>query len=528
MTVFVIFRRFFHILLIIVVLGEVNLTNKGNYDKKAKLVFPLKAEELEILIKSTFEHNSDDDLLFSIYEHQGKKIAVFGIAYLIETDKVEGSLLDSLLSQTEAWTSQSLLNDIPLGNGSTTASFQEIVDQLINGHVFVYIDEELEIVHYPLFREEKRSVEKSESESIVIGPQLAFTESLSTNLNILRQLNKSPDLVLEKMMVGSKIPREVRLVYLKSIANEADVNTMRQRILDLDVEELEDSTTLKQYIEDSSLSLFPQFYITELPHRLSFTIQEGKIGVLVENSPLSFIGPSTFFSFFESMEDIYMNWAAGTFLRILRMFATIAALLLTPLYVAFVTYQYELIPTQLLISIGQSRAGVPFSPIIEALLIELLIELLREAGARLPTKVGQTMGIVGGIVIGQAAVEAGLTSNILIIVVAMSALASFTTPSYLMGTSFRVLRFPMILLAGLYGLIGVMFGICFLIIHLLKLTSLGRPYFAPFYPLKLQDFNNVFFRSPPDNNSKRAIMYQSKDPVRYSKKEAKKKRDIDE
>ena len=504
------------------------MNNKSNYDKKTKTVFPLKSDELEILIKSTFEYNSDDDLLFSTYEHQGKKIVVFGISYLIDTNKLESSLLDSLLSHTEAWTSQSLLNDIPLGDGSTTASFQVILDQLLTGNVFIYIEEEIEIVYYSLYREEKRSVEKSENESIIVGPQLTFTESLSTNLNILRQLTKSPDLVLEKMIVGKKIPREVRLVYLKSTANEADVNTMRQRILDLDVDELEDSTSLKQYIEDSSLSLFPQFYITELPNRLSYTIQEGKIGVLVENSPLSFIGPSTFFSFFQSMEDIYMNWAAGTFLRILRMFATVAALLLTPLYVAVVTFQYELIPTQLLVSIGQSRSAVPFPPILEAILIELLIELLREAGARLPTKVGQTMGIVGGIVIGTAAVEAGLTSNILIIVVAMSALASFTTPNYLMGTSFRVLRFPMILLAGLFGLIGIMFGICFLLIHLLKLTSLGRPYFAPVYPLKLKDFNNVFFRLPPDKNYNRATMYRPKDPVRYSKKEAMKKRDIDE
>jgi len=497
-------------------------------NQKTKTVFPLKADELEILVKSTFEYNSDEDLIFSTYDHQGKKIVVFGISYLMDTVKLESSLLDSLLSHTEAWTSQSLLNDIPLGDGSTTTLFKEILDQLLTGNIFVYIEEEQEIVYYPLYKEEKRSIEKSETESIIVGPQLAFTESLSTNLNILRQLTKSPDLVLEKLIVGKKIPREVRLVYLKSTANEADVNTMRQRILDLEVDELEDSNSLKQYIEDSPRSIFPQFYVTELPNRLSYTIQEGKIGVLVENSPLSFIGPSTFFSFFESMEDIYMNWVVGSFLRLLRMFATVAALLLTPLYVAIVTFQYELIPTQLLISIGQSRSSVPFPPIIEAVLLELLIELLREAGARLPTKVGQTMGIVGGIVIGTAAVQAGLTSNILIIVVAMSALASFTTPSYLMGTSFRVLRFPMILLAGLYGLIGMMFGICFLLIHLLKLTSLGRPYLTPVYPLKLKDFNKVFFRSPPNRNYNRATMYRQSDPVRYSKKEAMKKRDIDE
>lgn len=497
-------------------------------NKQSDLIFPLKVDELEMLIRSKFENNSDEDLIFSIYQHQGKQITVFGIGYLIDTDKLEHAVLNPLLSHTETWTSQSLLNDLPLGNGSTIASFQDILDQIITGNIFIYVEEEINIVYYPLFIEEKRSIEKSESESIVMGPQLAFTESLRTNMNMLRQITTSPDLVLEKLIVGSKIPREVRLVYLKSMANEADVNTMRQRIQDLDVDELEDSSMLKQYIEDDSLSLFPQLHVTELPNLLSFTIQEGKIGVLVENSPISFIGPSTFFSFFESMEDMYMRWAAGSALRLLRMLATFAALLLTPFYVAVVTYQYELIPTQLLITIGQSRSAVPFPPLLEAMLIELLLELLREAGARLPTKVGQTMGIVGGIVIGQAAVEAGLTSNILIIIVAMSALASFTTPSYLMGTSFRILRFPMILLAGIYGLVGIMFGICFIIIHLLKQTSLGRPYLAPLYPLKLKDFNNVFFRSPPDKNYNRATMYRPKDPVRYSKKEASKKRDIDQ
>src|SRR5699024_8140714 len=159
--------------------------------------------------------------------------------------------------------------------------------------------------------------------------------------------------------------------------------------------------------EDNTLHIFLQFYFTELPDRLSYTLKEGKIGVLTENSSLAFIAPSTFFSFFESMEDIYMRLAAGTALRILSLLAVMITILVTPLYVAVVTYQYELIPSPLLVSLGNSRADVPFPPIIEALFIELMIELLRESGVRLPTKVGETMGIVGGIVIGEAAVQAG-------------------------------------------------------------------------------------------------------------------------
>lgn len=333
---------------------------------------------------------------------------------------------------------------------------------------------------------------------------------------------------MEEIKVGNALPREVRIVYMRTVANETDVNTMRQRIQDLDVDEIEDSAVLQQYIEDDALSIFPQFDSTELPDRFSYAVSKGKVGVLVENSPTGFIGPSSLFSFLESTEDLYMRWGAGSFLRFIRFIAMLFSILITPAYVAAATYQFGIIPTQLLISIGESRAAVPFSPIFEALLLEFLIELLREAGARLPTKVGQTMGIVGGIVIGQAAVDAGLTSNILIIFVAMSALASFTSPSYLLGTTIRVTRFPLIILAGALGLIGIVFGLSLLAIHLIRLTSLGRPYLTPFYPFQWRDMDKVFFRLPINVTNKQAKSYQPKQLIRFSGREADKKRDIDE
>lgn len=490
--------------------------------------FPLKVEQLESLIKSQFTNNAADDLIFTTYTHQQKKIAVFGITYMVDMTKLSDGLLAPLLDHSEAWTIDAVLNEIPLGNGSTTSSLQDILDNMPLGTVYLYIEDEPAIIAYPINEEQQRSLDVSQAESVIVGPQLAFTDSLNTNLNVIRQLLPTSDLVIEKIKIGKRVPCEVRILYMKSVANEADVNTIRQRIEDLDVDEIEDNTVLMQYVEDSSRSLFPQFYLTELINRFTYTLTEGKIGVMTENSPDAFIAPSSFFSFFETSEDSYTRWLEASALRILRMFAMAIALFVTPFYVALVTYQYQIIPTDLIVSIGQSRASVPFPPVLEAILIELMIELLREAGARLPTKIGQTMGIVGGIVIGQAAVEAGITSNVLIIVVAMSALASFTTPSYSMGTSFRVIRFPVILLAGLYGLIGVMFGTCFLLIHLLRMKSLGRPYLAPLFPLRLQDFNRVFFHTPPDRNSKRASMYRPKDPSHYSKDEAMQKRDIEE
>lgn len=493
-----------------------------------KDLFPLTVNELEHIIKDKFSNGAHSDLIFSIYEHQGKKIAVFYIAYLIHSDQLQSSILDPLLSSQEPWTNDALINDIPSGEYKTYRTLDEILAQILLGEVFIYIEEEKEIVAYPLINKEKRSLEKAETESLVLGPKIAFTESMSTNLNIVRWRIRSPDLVIEDFTIGKVVPRDVRLIYMKSSANNEDVQTMTQRLKELDVDEIEDSVVLKQYLEDSQLNLFPQYETSELPDKFTYGITKGRLGILVENSPTGIIAPANLFSFLESTEDLYMRWQAGSFLRIIRFIAMFFSIVVTPLYVAIVTYQYSIIPTKLLLSLGQSRANVPFSPVLEALLLEFLIEFLREAGARLPTKVGQTMGIVGGIVIGQAAVDAGITSNVLLIVVAMSALASFTAPSYLLGTTIRLVRMPMIVMAGIFGLFGLMYSLCFLTIHLLRLTSLGRPYLTPLYPLRLKDFNKVFYRLPFSLDSKRMAFYRPKNLIRYSKKDASQKRDIDE
>ncbi|MUK88792.1 spore germination protein [Ornithinibacillus sp. L9] len=497
----------------------------GSKNKKDS-IFPITIDELEKTLSSKFENNPD--LKFSKYDQQGQKIAVFFIDYQVSSDKLQQALLVPLLGMKKEWTNDSILNEIPINSGTKISSFEDILKKLVIGEVFIYAEGEEEAISYLLLHKESRSLEKAETESLVLGPKISFTESLATNLNIVRWRIKSTDLVLEEFKIGKTMPHDIRLVYMKSIANEEDVNTVRQRLQELDVDEIEDSVVLKQYLEDSQTNLFPQFDHTELPDRFTYAVKKGKIGILVENSPSGFIAPATLYSFLETTEDLYMRWQAGTFLRILRFIAVIFSILVTPMYIAAATYQYTIIPTQILLTIGQSRAAVPFPPIIEALILEFLLELLREAGARLPTKVGQTMGIVGGIVVGTAAVEAGITSNILIIVVAMSALSSFTIPSYLFGTTIRLIRFPMMILAGFLGFLGIIFGICWLIIHLLRLTSLGRPYLVPLYPLKLHDFNKVFFRTPFNYTYNRAQSYRPKDLIRFSKKDATKKRDIDE
>ncbi|WP_164669639.1 spore germination protein [Virgibacillus doumboii] len=493
---------------------------------KKNSIFPIEVDRLKKMLQSEFEGNPD--LTFSIFEHKHKKIAVFYLSYQVYTDRVENFLLKPLINSNEEMTSSTILNELPLGGGSKTDDIDDILQGLIIGKVFVYAEGDNSVVNYLLIHKESRQLAKSENESVVLGPQVAFTESLITNLNVVRWSIRTTDLVLEKIMVGKRAKHEVRLIYMKSIASDVHINTMRQRLQDLDLDQIEDSTVLMQYIEDAPSSIFPQFLSSELADRFSYAVAQGRVGVLVENSPTGIIAPASFFSFMESTEDMYMRWNVGSFLRILRFFAMFISIILTPLYVAAVTYHYELIPPRELITIGQSRAIVPFPPIVEAMILELLIELLREAGARLPTKVGQTIGIVGGVIIGQAVVQAGLTSSILIIVIALSALSSFTVPSYLMGTTIRIIRFPIIILAGMFGIIGIIYGLCFLVIHLIKLKSLGEPYLSPVYPFRLSDLNKALFRAPPSYRNKRFLSYRPKDLLRFSRKEASKIRDIDE
>ncbi|WP_241657148.1 spore germination protein [Halobacillus salinus] len=485
---------------------------------------PLTKEEYIKEMKKQF--NDSPDLICKEFQFRNQTLVIHFVNYQVKKDLLERDLLGTLTSAKRAWSVEDLQNKIPLASSTVERSLANISPALIHGSVSVYIEGESQVVLFALPNLERRALNRAETESLVFGPQISFTESLVTNMNVIRWRLDTDDLVVEKLIVGERIKSEVRLVYLKSLANEENVQTMRQRISDLKVDEVEDTSVLGQMIEDSSSTVFPQLITTELPDRFCNSISKGRVGVLVDKSPTTLIGPMSFFNFFESTEDLYMRWNMGTFIRFLRLFAMFLSIVLTPFYVAALTYHYEIIPSSLLISLGQSRATVPFPPVIEALLLEMLIEFLREAGARLPTKVGQTMGIVGGIVLGQAAVKAGFTSNILIIIIALSALASFTAPSYLMGSAIRIIRFPIIILAGAWGLIGIVFALSFLAIHLLKQHSLGRPYLAPLYPFEWKDFNDTIFRTTFQKNDRRPNYIMTKDRYRFDKQKSNKKNDV--
>ncbi|KUP09031.1 spore gernimation protein [Bacillus coahuilensis m2-6] len=470
-----------------------------------------------------------EDLITRTFEKLDVKITLYFIQTLVDQKVIDLNILNVIQHHIKDEISYSVLeNKLPVSQINRSNDAKIISENIRAGSVFIHFDQEEEGILVHLCKNVERSIASSENESLIFGPNLAFTDSLETNIHLIQRKVRDENLCFEKLMIGERNHTEVRLVYLKDLTDESVVNTVRQRLEDLTVDDMVDSSVLAQYLDDNEFSLFPQTLLTELPDRVSFLLSKGKIAILADRSTNAIICPTSFSSFFETTDDVYTRWNIGTFLRMVRYIAMILSVLLTPAYVASLTYHYEIIPSALLVTLGQSRANVPFPPVFEALVLEFILELLREAGARLPTKVGQTMGIVGGIVIGQAAVEAGFTSNILIIIVALSALGTFTTPSYTMGAVIRIIRFPLIILAGLWGAIGIVVGIIYLMLHLLQLTSMGQPYMVPAYPFRFGDLKDSIVRIPYSYSNKRPVSNRPQDPDRYPAKEAKTKKDPSE
>ena len=411
-----------------------------------------------------------------------------------------------------------------------TTEDSSIQQRLLHGNILIYKQEAKPVcLLIPASFKEKRQISIPETEYSVVGPKEAFVESLDTNINLIRKRIPLPDFRIKELIVGKLTKTRVAIAYIEGIADKENVNTIIQRISDIDYDQLIDVSFINQMIADNGNSPFPQLVDTERPDRAASVLMEGKVAILLDGSPSALTGPTTLVEFFSAYEDYLITWNLGSIFRLIRIFAVTFSVLSTPLYVAILTYHFAMIPQDLLTTLITSRAGIPFPPILEAIILELTIELLREAGARLPTKVGQTIGIVGGIVIGTAAVQAGLTSNVLLIVVALSALASFTTPVYQVSNTIRIIRFPFLLFAQLLGLIGVAVCTAILVAHLLKLKSLGRPFLEPVYPIRWQDMKDALIRLPFNKQTTRPLLMHPQNKTRFQKQRSpKNNKDIDE
>lgn len=297
---------------------------------------------------------------------------------------------------------------------------------------------------------------------------------------------------------------------MEDVANPDVLEILKKRIGNLKIDAVINAGILAEYIEDYPYAVFPQMLLTERPDFAAEEILQGRYAVVVDRSPTVIICPATFDSFFKTIDDYSSRWIVASFIRLLRFVGFIIAVFLPAFYIAVISFHFEILPLELLFSIAESRERIPFPPYIEAFLMELTLEMLREAGIRLPEKIGQTVGIVGGIIIGQAAVEAGIVSNIMVIVVALTAVASFIIPNYEMSSAIRLVRFPMMILAALFGFVGITAGAMMLLAHFLVLESAGTPYSSPFAPLKLSDWKDSLIIFPQKYQTKRPLSTKSK------------------
>ncbi|UTR15537.1 spore germination protein [Salipaludibacillus sp. LMS25] len=397
-----------------------------------------------------------------------------------------------------------------------TRMVKEIVLDVLKGSTALLIEGSAEVLNLGTQIVKSRNIEEPISEPLVRGPRVGFTEVLRENTALLRSSGKNENLTFEKFLVGKSTERELVVAYLKDIANTELVEEVKRRINKIAIDDVLESGYIEQLIEDNVLSPFSQIQSTERPDRVIGALLEGRVAILLDGSPFALIAPVTFSMLLQSPEDYYERWIPGTLIRLLRCGAAFFSLIGPALYISFISFHPGLIPTKLMISIIATREGVPFPSLIEALLMEIAIEVLREAGLRLPKPVGPAIGIVGGLIIGEAAVQAGIVSPIMVIVVAVTAISSFAIPQYSAGVTLRILRFSAMFSAAAFGLYGVILFFLLIGSHMVKLKSFGVPYVSPAVPYRLSDWKDFIVRMPLIMMKRRPKMMHTKDSVRKS------------
>lgn len=387
---------------------------------------------------------------------------------------------------------------------------EEIMDSIKKGFTAIFVPNSEDIIIINTVKREYKPILPPEIESSIRGPKEAFTESLESNLCIINRRIKDKNLRIERSIIGERSQTEVAIIYIEDIADENIINEIRERLNLIQVDHIKTIGYIEQYIENNAYTVFPQFYTTERPDVMEANIMEGRIGIVMEGSQQGITVPAIFTEFFQTVEDYNQKFMLSTVIRIFRLIAVISVLSLTSIYLTLVKFNVELLPDKLLQPIVQSRVGIALSPVMEIVLMELIVEFLREGGLRLPSKIGQTLSVVGGIIIGDAAIKSHLVSSTTLLVVGVSTVSTFLIPNYEMSLAIRILKFPILFLTNALGIIGVAIGWFFILVELCSLDSMGIPYLQ----LKKSDMKDIFIRAPLWKMDKRPKAIPNKNPVR--------------
>lgn len=401
---------------------------------------------------------------------------------------------------------------LPQNNVKVVTEFGEIISEINSGNCALFVDTVAVSFSIDTKGFKHRSIAEPQNEVVVRGSQEAFVEVIRVNTSILRRLVNNENLIVENTTVGKLSQTKVAICYLKNIANDNLVSEVRYRVNNLDIDYLISSGQLEQLIQDSGNTSFPQIISTERPDKVTNLLYEGRVAIIINGTPYVLVAPGIFVDYIASPEDYNLKHQFADILRFIRMLAMFFTLLLPGLYIAITSYHPELIPTELLFAIAESRESVPFPIIVEIIVMELSFELIREAGLRVPSPIGPTIGIVGALILGEAAVSASIVSPILIIVVSITAICSFAVPDFSLSFTLRFLRFLFVFLGYIAGFLGIALGLFVYVAILNSLKSFGVPYLSPYVPVQTKDTNSAFFIQPLWFREKRADFLKTKKP----------------
>lgn len=487
-----------------------NKTVTGSIDDFVAMFEGLLGENGDIVIRR-----------FRVFGHYAAVIVYF--QNMVNQSEVNEHILKALMylpphldqSQIKASELKDLLfNDVLYySQGKLEGGIPNLIQAVMRGDTIVGIDGLDEAFQISTQNIDKRAVNQPETEQVIRGPHEGFIESLGTNLSLVRYRLQSPDFIVKTLDLGRRCKSTVAILYLNGIVNPELVKEVESRVSIIDIDGVLDSGYIEQFIEDNHISPFPQVHYTEKPDKVVANLLEGKVAIMIDGSPIALIVPTVFSQFYQTVEDYSERFIMVSFLRLARFVALIFSLIIPSLYVAVISFNPELIPTEFAVAVAGGRAGVPFPSVIEVLVIEVAMEVLREATIRLPQQVGGALSIVGVLVIGQAAVAAGFASPITIVIIALTTIGSFATPAYNAALALRLLRFPLMILAGIFGLYGVVIGLILIVNHMLSLKSFGVPYLTPLVPSNLQGLKDLIVRAPLWSMTKRPSAFQTEDTV---------------
>jgi len=478
-------------------LGQSKNVPKGDIEKSL-------ATNIDVIKETT---GNSSDIIVRVIKMGREEDITAAIIYtegLVDDLTVKDFLIESAMKDTNE---QNLENPnlalrvlkekiLPIGEVKELECWEDLFADLMTGQTIILIDGVSKALTANTRGGEKRQISEPVTEISIRGPKDSFTETIRTNSALIRKRIKNPNLWLESMKIGKVTQTDVAIMYINGIVNEKVVEEVRIRLKRINIDSILETGYIEQLIEEKTFTTFPTLFHTERPDVAAANLLEGRVAILVDGTPYVLLAPSVFIQFFQAVDDYYGRFDLSSALRFLRVLIFFISLVGPAIYIAATTFHQEMIPTPLVIALAAQRESVPFPAFVEAMIMEVTFEILREAGVRLPRAIGQTVSIVGAIVLGQSAVQAGFVSPAMLIVVSITAIANFATPAYSIAISARLIRFIIMVMAATFGFYGCLMGILVMVIHLCSLRSFGVPYMTPLAPFIPANFGDTLVRKP--------------------------------